>query len=175
MTPAALCVLDTKNQHSALTVQRCLSAHSEVLSLTTKAILQDLCPATTGKMWIHHIISPIYWIKIGQFGFDLTWVSAPLSSDDCFVFLNVVFSLLLLFSVSTTSHSKPTTSPTLFQTAEHKPKKLHLPGQFFLKTDLALLLLNALAQLSTCSVHPQASLDLDTKPWAVSREQLINE
>lgn len=38
MTPAALCVLDTKNQHSALTVQCCLSAHSEVLSLTTKAI-----------------------------------------------------------------------------------------------------------------------------------------
>lgn len=123
MTPAALCVLDTKNQHSALTVQHCLSAHSEVLSLTTKAILQDLCPASTGKMWIHHIISPIYWIKIGQFWFDLMWVNAPISSDDCFVFLNVVLSLLLLFSVSTTSHLKPTTSPTLFQTAEHKPKK----------------------------------------------------
>lgn len=123
MTPAALYVLDTKNQHSALTVQHCLSAHSEVLSLTTKAILQDLCPASTGKMWIHHIISPIYWIKIGQFWFDLTWVNAPISSDDCFVFLNVVLSLLLLFSVSTTSHLKPTTSPTLFQTAEHKPKK----------------------------------------------------
>lgn len=50
MTPAVLCVLDTKNQHSALTVQHCLSAHSKVLSLTMKAILQDLFPVTAVKM-----------------------------------------------------------------------------------------------------------------------------
>lgn len=50
MTPAVLCVLDTKNNHSALPLQSCLSAHIEVLSLTTEAIWQDLCPITTVQM-----------------------------------------------------------------------------------------------------------------------------
>lgn len=50
MTPAALCVLDTKNNHSALTLQSCLSAHIEVLSLTMEAIQRDLCPITTIQM-----------------------------------------------------------------------------------------------------------------------------
>lgn len=50
MTPAALCVLDTKNNHSALTLQSCLSAHIEVLSLTTETIQRDLCPITTVQM-----------------------------------------------------------------------------------------------------------------------------
>lgn len=38
MTPAVLCVLDTKNRHSALTLQSCPSTHIQVLSLKMEAI-----------------------------------------------------------------------------------------------------------------------------------------
>lgn len=73
-----------------------------------------------------------------------------------------------------TPYSQLPTSPITPESYFRQLNTTAHPTMFFVKTGLALPPLNALAQPSTCSAR-HASLGPDTRLWAASSGQLINE